>query len=383
MKNLCILGATGSVGTQTLDVVRNQQKDFCVKAISANTNLKKVLEIIHEFKVKYVAITNEDTYKLLKNYCKENNINVEVLYGIEGLNYISTIDEVDTVVVSVVGMAGFIPTLNAIKARKNIALANKETLIAGGKIVMDLASKYKVKILPVDSEHSAIFQCLQGNSYNNIKKILLTGSGGPFRGKKIDELENITPDQAIRHPKWNMGKKISVDSSTLMNKGLEVIEAHILFGVDYDNIQVIIHPESVIHSMVQYEDNSIIAQLAATDMKLPIQYALNYPNRKKNVVESLDFYKIKNLHFEEPDLNTFKCLKYAYYAGKCGGIMPTVLNSANEAAVNLFLNHKIKYLQIQQIIEECLLKQKNNLNPSVNDIIDIDKEIKKYIYSKY
>ncbi len=341
MKNITILGATGSIGTQTLQVIRDEKEKFKVTAVSANTNSYKIIEIIEEFKPLYAVLMDNKAFQEVIEYCSNKKIKTKILSGVEGLNIISTLEEVDLVVTSVVGMIGLVPTLEAIKAGKDIALANKETLVVGGKLVMSEAKKHKVKILPVDSEHGAIFQCLQGNESSSVSNILLTASGGPFRGKKREELLQVTVDDALRHPKWNMGKKISIDSATLMNKGLEVIEAHWLFEVDYNNIQVIVHPESVIHSMVEYKDGSVIAQMANTNMKLPIQYALNYPIREKRIIERLDFYTLKTLNFEKPDMETFKALKLAYEAGKMGGTMPAILNAANEAAVDLFLNKEL------------------------------------------
>ncbi|WP_373898462.1 1-deoxy-D-xylulose-5-phosphate reductoisomerase [Haloimpatiens sp. FM7315] len=383
MKNISILGATGSIGTQTLDVIRSEKDHLSLKGVSANTNSEKIIEIIEEFNVEYVVMMAPKSYEVVKSYCLVNNKSTKVLYGMEGLIYIATMDSVDIVVTAVVGMIGLVPTLEAIKASKDIALANKETLVVGGEIVTYEAKKNNIKILPVDSEHGAIFQCLQGNKYEDINKILLTASGGPFRGKSKEDLVNITPNEALKHPKWNMGKKISIDSSTLMNKGLEVIEAHWLFGVDYDKIKVIVHPESIVHSMVEYKDGSIIAQLASPDMRLPIQYAINYPERKNSRIKPLDFYSISQLHFDKPDMDTFRCLKLAYEAGKSGGIMPTVLNSANEVAVDLFLNGKISYLSIERIIEKCLNKYNNIQKPTVENIIEVDKDVREYIRSTY
>ncbi|QGU95215.1 1-deoxy-D-xylulose-5-phosphate reductoisomerase [Clostridium bovifaecis] len=383
MKNISILGATGSVGTQALDVIKNQDDKFKLVAFSSNKNFKKTIEIIEGFKPEYVAINDKNTFNKVKDYCRNNHIKIIVLEGMDGLIEISTLNEVDMVITSIVGMIGLVPTLEAIKSGKDIALANKETLVTGGELVIGAAKSYGVNILPVDSEHSAIFQCLQGNPLNSLNKILLTASGGPFRGKSRKELVDITPEQAIKHPKWNMGKKISIDSSTLMNKGLEVIEAHWLFNVDYDSIKVLVHPESIIHSMVEYKDGSIIAQLASTDMRLPIQYALNYPNREKCIVDRLDFYRIKNLTFDEPDLTNFKGLKLSYEAGKAGGIMPTILNSANEAAVDLFLNRKISYLQIIDLIEECMNKFKNEKLSDLQVILVTENKVKSFINSKY
>lgn len=383
MKYISILGATGSIGTQTLDVIRNEKNNFFLVGISANRNYSKVVDIIKEFYPKHVAITDENTYTKVKNYCEENNFQIEITYGMEGLNRIATLPDVDIVVTSIVGMIGLIPTLNAIKAGKDIALANKETLVVGGQLVKAAALKHNVNILPVDSEHGAVFQCLQGNKKSEVNKIILTASGGPFRGKETKDLINVSCDQALKHPKWNMGRKISIDSATLMNKGLEVIEAHWLFDVDYTNIEVVVHPQSIIHSMVEYIDGSVIAQMGATDMKLPIQYALNYPNRNKRVVETLNFYEMNSLTFEKPDLDTFKCLKLAYEAGKIGGTMPTILNSANEVAVELFLENRIKFLDIAYIIENCMNKFSYLSNFTVEDILETDNTIRQYVYNKY
>lgn len=383
MKNISILGVTGSIGTQTLDVIRYSNKEFNLVGISANKSYKKVIDIIEEFSPKYVAMMDHNSYLQVKSYCEENNKNIVVLSGIEGLNRISTLEEIEMVVTSVVGMIGLIPTINAIRAKKHVALANKETLVVAGEIVMKEARENGVKILPVDSEHCAVFQSLQGAKHNEVNKVILTASGGPFRGKKRNELKEITPEQALKHPKWNMGKKISIDSSTLVNKGLEVIEAHFLFGVDYDDIQVVIHPQSIIHSMVEYKDGSVIAQLGSTDMRLPIQYALNYPRRGKAIAEKLDFYSLGSLTFEKPDMDTFQCLRLAYEAGKVGGTMPAVFNGANEVAVELFLDKKIKYLQIEEIIKEAMDSFEHITSPTIEEIIDIDKRTREYVLNKY
>lgn len=383
MKNISILGATGSIGSQTLDVLRKEKMNFKLIAISANNNYHKVINIIEEFSPQYVAMMDENAFNIIKEYCSDKKLKVEVLRGIQGLNYIATLPEVDMVVTSVVGMIGLEPTINAIRAKKDIALANKETLVVAGDIVTAEAKANNVKILPVDSEHGAIFQCLQGNDKADLSKLILTASGGPFRGMKKEELIHIKPEQALKHPKWNMGKKISIDSATLMNKGLEVIEAHWLFNMDYNNIQVVVHPQSIIHSMVEYVDGSIIAQLAVTDMKLPIQYALNYPKRSKNIIEKLDFYNIGAITFEKPDMNTFMPLKLAYEAGKSGGLMPTILNGANEKAVELFLNGHIKFIEIGEIIEECLNKFENFTSYHIKEIIELDKKVKNYVEGKY
>lgn len=383
MKNICILGATGSIGTQALQVIKQEKDSLNLYAVSANKSWEKIINIIKEFQPKYVSMTDKDAFLKVKEFCKENNKNTEVLYGIEGMNSIASLNEVDIVLTSVVGMIGLEPTLKAIRNKKHIALANKETLVVAGEIIKKEAFENKVNILPVDSEHGAIFQCLLGNRKEDIDKIHLTASGGPFRGRKREELENVTVEQALKHPNWSMGRKITIDSATLMNKGLEVIEAHFLFDVDYKDIEVVVHPESIIHSMVEYKDGSIIAQLASPDMKLPIQYAFNYPTRKNRVIKKLNLFEIGNLSFYKPDLNTFRCLYLAYRAGKIGGMMPAILNSANEYAVELFLNKKIDFLQIANIIEECMDKFYIKEEQNVEKIIHMDKVIGKYIKEKY
>ncbi|GAA0723013.1 1-deoxy-D-xylulose-5-phosphate reductoisomerase [Clostridium malenominatum] len=383
MKKLTILGATGSIGTQALDVIRKEEENFSLVAVSAHSNWKSIINILEEFNPSYVAMTEINAYNEVVKYCRDRNKKTSVIFGMEGLNAISTLHEVDIVLTSIVGMVGLKPTFNAIKAGKDIALANKETLVVGGKIIMDEVNKHKVKLLPVDSEHSAIFQCLSGNSKDEVDKIIITASGGPFRGKKIEELQNILPEEALKHPRWNMGKKISIDSATLMNKGLEVIEAHYLFGLDYDDIQVVVHPQSIVHSMVQYKDGSVIAQMGTTDMRLPIQYALNYPKRKTVIGEKLNFYNMENLTFEKPDLTTFKPLKLAYEAGKAGGFAPTILNGANEASVELFLNKEIKFLQIGNILEEALNKFHSSEDLSIESIIDMDKKVREYVFKHF
>lgn len=383
MKNISILGVTGSIGEQALDVIRRDSENFSLVGISANTSYDKVFNIIHEFNPKYAAITEKNTYNKLMEYAKINNLKTEILYGLDGLNIVASSEETDILLTSVVGMVGLIPTITAIKAGKDIALANKETLVVGGEIVMREAAKNKINILPVDSEHGAIFQCLQGNNISDLRRIILTASGGPFRGKKYDDLKSVTSSDALKHPKWNMGKKISIDSSTLMNKGLEVIEAHWLFNSPYEKIEVVVHPQSIIHSMVEYKDGSIIAQLGSTDMRLPIQYALNYPVRKKKVVDSLDFSMISSLTFEKPDFETFKCLKLAFEAGKIGGTMPAILNAANEVAVELFLNNEIKFLQIGDIIEECMCKFSYKNQFIVDDVLQTDEAVRRFVREKY
>ena len=385
MKNISILGATGSIGTQTLDVIRNSDEKINLIGITANSSVDKIKEIIGEFEPKYVAMMDENSSKIIEEFCNKEYPNIQVFSGIDGLVKIATLEEIDTVVTSVVGMIGLKPTIAAIEAKKDIALANKETLVVAGELVMNKAKENNVKILPVDSEHSAIFQSLSGYKNKDINKILLTASGGPFRGKTIDDLKDVTVKEALKHPKWNMGQKISIDSATLMNKGLEVIEAHFLFDCDYDNIEVIVHPQSIIHSMVEYKDASVIAQLGSPDMRLPIQYALNYPERKGMIAKQVNFYELGALTFEKPDLGTFKCLRFAYEAGKIGGLAPTILNGANEEAVALLLKEKIKFLQIAEIIEECMSVFKENYYDelTLDNIIELDKKVREYIRTKW
>ncbi len=381
MKKISILGGTGSIGTQALDVIRKSNGELRLIGVTANTSVEKIIKIIEEFEPSYVAMMDFKSAHEIKEYCKKSNRTIEVLNGIKGLNKIASLEEIDIVVTSVVGMIGLEPTIKAIEAKKDIGLANKETLVVAGELVMKSAKENNVKIFPVDSEHSAIFQSLRGNDTNTLRKIILTASGGPFRGKKTEELLDIRVEDALKHPKWNMGRKISIDSATLMNKGLEVIEAHWLFNCDYDNIQVVVHPQSVVHSMVEYTDGSIIAQLGAQDMRLPIQYALNYEKRKKLIANTIDFYEISKLTFEKPDLDTFKALDLSFKAGRTGGLMPTVLNGANEAAVELFLDEKVKFLEISNIIEKCMKIFKGEVKKELNleNIIDLDKRVKEYV----
>lgn len=372
MKKISILGSTGSIGTQTLDVVRANRDKFEVVAISANSSINLLLEQIKEFKPKYVAVYNEASAKVLKEMIP-SDINIEVLSGMEGLVAISSLDEIDVLLTAIVGMIGLVPTLEAIKKGKTIALANKETLVTAGQLVMEEAKKNNVKILPVDSEHSAIFQCLNGENNKEIESLILTASGGPFRGKTKSQLLNVTKNEALKHPNWSMGRKISIDSSTLMNKGLEVIEAKWLFDVNTDKIDVVVHPQSIIHSMVQFVDSSIIAQMGCPDMKLPIQYALTYPDRILNDFERLDFSKLTSLTFEKPDLETFPCLKLAYDSSNMGGTYSAVLNAANEVLVNEFLEDKIGFYDIPYYIEKTLDAHKSISKPSLEEILHIDK----------
>lgn len=351
MKKIAILGSTGSIGTQTLEIV-DEQRDIEVVALSAGGNIDLLEKQMRKYKPKLVSVWEEVKAKELRENTRD--LGIPVCYGMEGLIETATITESEILVTAIVGMLGIRPTIAAIKAGKKIALANKETLVTAGHIIMPLAKEYKVPILPVDSEHSAIFQSLQGAGTNKIHKILLTASGGPFRGRKTDDLKDIQVEDALKHPNWSMGRKITIDSSTLVNKGLEVMEAKWLFNVELDQIQVVVHPQSVIHSAVEYEDGAVIAQLGTPDMRLPIQYALYYPERRNLSGKRLNLFELGNLTFEEPDLKTFRGLSLAYEAMRRGGNIPTVFNAANEKAVNLFLNRKISYLQITELIEEAM-----------------------------
>ena len=380
MKKVIILGSTGSIGTQTLNVIKNFRENFEVVGLTAYNNVELLSKQIREFNPKVVAVKDEDKANQLRENLKKN---VEILTGSKGLQEIVKYDA-DLVVVAVEGIAGLIPTVTAIQRGKDIALANKEVLVTAGQIVMDLAKKKGIRLLPIDSEHSAILQCLKGNDRKEISRLILTASGGPFRGKKKEVLKKVTVEQALNHPNWKMGKKITIDSATLMNKGFEVIEAKWLFDISEDKIDVVVHPQSIIHSMVEYIDGSIIAQLATADMRIPIQYALNYPTRNYiKEVKFLDFSVITQLTFEKPDLETFRCLSLAYEALKIGGTMTTVLNAADEIAVSLFLNKKIEFLQIAEIIEESMKEHNNIQNPTLDDIINVDKEVKEKIAKKY
>lgn len=371
MKKISILGSTGSIGTQALDVIRENKDKFELIAISGNTSVDMLFNQIKEFSPKYVAVYDEYSYIKLKGML-DDKFSTKVLCGMNGLKEICSLDEVDVVLTAVVGMIGLLPTLEAIKHKKNIALANKETLVCAGELVISEAKKYGVKILPVDSEHSAIFQCLNGEENRFVDKIILTASGGPFRGKTREELINVTKNEALKHPNWSMGQKISIDSSTLMNKGLEVIEARWLF--DTDNIDVLVHPQSIIHSMVEFNDSSVIAQLGCPDMKLPIQYALTYPDRVKNDFERLDLTKLSSLTFEKPDKETFPCLNLAYESLKLGDTYSLVLNSCNEVLVDLFLKDQIGFYDIPKYIEYFMKNHSRVKNASLEEILNIDFE---------
>lgn len=369
MKKIVVLGSTGSIGTQTLDVVRNNT-DMEVVAMAAGSNIKLLEKQIREFRPRMVCVFDEKKAKELRILVAD--LDVEITSGMEGLIACSVIPEADVVLTAIVGMIGIQPTIAAIKAKKDIALANKETLVTAGHIIMPLAQEYNVKILPVDSEHSAIFQALNGENYNRISRILLTASGGPFRGMTTKQLEKVGLEDALNHPNWSMGRKITIDSATMVNKGLEVIEAKWLFGVDFDQIEVVVQPKSIIHSMVEFVDGGVIAQLGTPDMKLPIQYALTYPDRRELGGERLDFATLSKIAFEAPDLDTFRGLSLAYEVGRMGGSMPTVYNAANERAVAKFLNREISFLKIYEIIEDAIQWHRKVDNPSVNEILDIE-----------
>lgn len=369
MKKIAILGSTGSIGTQTLEVVR-ENGDIQVLGIVAGSNIGLLEEQIREFHPRLAAVWSAEKAGELRTRIADTD--TRVVSGMDGLLEVSIMEDTEILVTAVVGMIGLRPTIEAIKAGKDIALANKETLVTAGHLIMPLAREHHVSILPVDSEHSAIFQSLQGNEKKKVHKILLTASGGPFRGKKEEELLEIRVEDALKHPNWAMGRKITIDSSTMVNKGLEVIEAKWLFGVDVDQVQVVVQPQSIIHSMVEYVDGAIMAELGTPDMKLPIQYALYYPERRYLSGERVDFWSLGKLEFEKPDMDTFYGLKLAYEAGEKGGSLPTVFNAANELAVRQFLNREIKYLEIVEIIEDCMRAHQNIANPSVEQILDTE-----------
>ncbi len=380
MRKIGILGSTGSIGTQTLDIVRNNP-DLQVVALAAGSNVALMEQQIREFEPEFAVMWDEAAAKNLRG--KVADLPVKILCGMEGLLEISVLPGMEVLVTAIVGMIGIRPTIAAIEAGKTIALANKETLVTAGHIIMPLAAKHNVPILPVDSEHSAIFQSLNGEPKERLSKILLTASGGPFRGKKYDELANMTVEDALKHPNWSMGRKITIDSSTLVNKGLEVIEAKWLFGVELSQIQVVVHPQSIIHSMVEFVDGGIMAQLGTPDMKLPIQYALFYPDRRPMEGKRVDFYDLAQITFEKPDMDTFKGLALALKAGEMGGSMPTVYNAANERAVALFLDRKIRFLEIAEIIRASMEQHEMIKNPSVEQILAAEAATYEYISRIY
>lgn len=373
MKKIAILGSTGSIGTQTLEVVRNYKKDLEIVSLAAGSNIELLEKQIREFQPKLVCVFKEEAARILKENVKDTD--TRVVSGMEGLMQAAIIDEAEIVVTAFVGMIGIRPTIEAIKAGKDIALANKETLVTAGHIIMPLAQEMNVKILPVDSEHSAIFQCLNGESPKEINKILLTASGGPFRGYAKEQMRDITVEQALKHPNWSMGKKITIDSATMVNKGLEVIEAKWLFGVEFDDVQVVVQPQSLIHSMVEFRDGAIMAQLGTPDMKLPIQYALFYPERRFLPGKRVDFRTLAHIDFQIPDMENFNGLALAYKAGKTGGSMTTVFNAANEYSVGRFLNREIGFLDITDSIQYAMEHHKLIENPTVEQILETEQEV--------
>ena len=379
-KKIAILGSTGSIGTQTLDIVR-KEADLQVTALAAGTNVELMEKQVREFRPALVAMWSEEAANDLR--VRLDDLTVRVTYGMEGLLEVAAHEEAEVLVTAIVGMIGIRPTIAAIGQGKTIALANKETLVTAGHIIMPLAAKKGVPILPVDSEHSAIFQSMHGENRERVEKILLTASGGPFRGKKREELASMTVEDALNHPNWSMGKKVTIDSASLVNKGLEVMEAKWLFDVELEQIQVLVHPQSIIHSAVQYVDGGIMAQMGVPDMKLPIQYALFYPDRRPMDTGRVDFFKLRQLTFEEPDTDTFRGLSLAYQAARRGGTLPTVFNAANEKAVALFLQRKITFLQIPELIERSMEDHRVIDNPSVDEILAAETETYEYIKRKF
>lgn len=380
MKKIAILGSTGSIGTQTLEIVRDNP-DLQVTGLAAGANIELLERQVREFRPRLVSLQSEADCKELKTRLAD--MEVQVIPGMEGLLAIAQMEESEILVTAIVGMIGIRPTIAAINRKKDIALANKETLVTAGHIIMPLAAKMGVSILPVDSEHSAIFQSMQGENRDRVSRLLITASGGPFRGRTRQELETVRLEDALKHPNWSMGHKITIDSATLVNKGLEVMEAKWLFDVELDRIQVVVHPQSIIHSMVEYVDGGIMAQLGVPDMKLPIQYALFYPDRRPMAGKRVDFYELGSITFERPDMNTFTGLKLALRAAAEGGSVPTVFNAANEKAVSLFLNRKIRFLQIPEIIEMCMDAHKKKENPDVEEILSAEQETYELIQSKF
>lgn len=380
MKKIAILGSTGSIGTQTLEIVR-ENTDLEVVGLAAGSNVELLEKQVREFRPRLVSLQSEKSCKELKSRLAD--MEVEIVSGMEGLIQIAEMEESEVLITAIVGMIGIQPTIAAICKGKDIALANKETLVTAGHIIMPLAAQKGVSILPVDSEHSAIFQSMQGENRAQVSKLLITASGGPFRGKTKADLENVQLEDALKHPNWAMGNKITIDSATLVNKGLEVMEAKWLFHVDLDQIQVVVHPQSIIHSMVEYVDGGIIAQLGMPDMKLPIQYALFYPNRRPMAGKRVDFYELGSITFEKPDIETFTGLKLALRAAREGGSMPTVFNAANEEAVRLFLQRKIRFLQIPEIIEMCMQAHKRIENPEVKAILAAEQETYELIRANF
>ncbi|SCZ78411.1 1-deoxy-D-xylulose-5-phosphate reductoisomerase [Pseudobutyrivibrio xylanivorans] len=380
-KNISILGSTGSIGTQTLDIVSQNPDDLNVVAMSCGSNLDLFESQIRKYEPTLVSVGTEELAKDLKT--RLSDITIDINFGMEGLIAVATAEEADTVVTAVVGMVGVQPTIAAINAGKDIALANKETLVTAGHIIMPLAKEKGVSILPVDSEHSAIFQSLNGERHNKISKILLTASGGPLRGRTLDDLENVTLEDALKHPNWSMGAKITIDSATMINKGLEVMEAKWLFGVNLNQVEVVVHPQSILHSAVEFMDGAVIGQMGTPDMRLPILYALFYPNRKTLYSEPLDLFKVGTLTFERPDMETFYGLALAYDAMDAGGNVPTVFNAANERAVAKFLKNKIKFLEIPEIVSEAMINVDFIQNPTIEQVLETEQMTYDYIESRW
>ena len=372
MKRITLLGSTGSIGTQTLDIVAEYPDKFQIVGMTAGGNIELLAQQIRQFQPEIVAIASQNKLVELKEAIADLDIKPILLAGAEGIETVAAYGDSEIVVTGIVGCAGLLPTIAAIKAGKNIALANKETLIAGGEVVMPLVKKHGVKLLPADSEHSAIFQCLQGVPDGGLRRLILTASGGAFRDRATEELASVTVADALKHPNWAMGKKITIDSATLMNKGLEVIEAHYLFGVDYDQIEIVIHPQSIIHSLIELEDTSVLAQLGIPDMRLPLLYSLSYPDRIPTQWERLDLVKCGTLTFREPDHRKYPCMQLAYAAGRAGGTMPAVLNAANEQVVELFLQERVRYIEIADLIEQVCDKHNCIAKPELEDILEAD-----------
>jgi 1-deoxy-D-xylulose-5-phosphate reductoisomerase len=381
MKNIAVLGSTGSIGKNTLEVVRNLNRNgfpVCVKYISANSNAALLAEQIEEFKPKAAVIFNTQSFEELKK--SSLNHKCEILCGQDGINDIASRDDFELVVNALVGFSGLCPTIEAIKSGKDIALANKESLVVAGQLINSLLEEKKSKLLPIDSEHSAILQCITGEPLSKVTKLILTASGGPFREYSKAQFDSVKREEALKHPNWKMGNKITIDSATLMNKGFEIIEAKWLFNISVENIEVLIHPQSIIHSMVEFSDGSVKAQLGVPDMKVPIQYALTYPDRVASDFPRIDFTALKNLTFEQPDFDKFECLALAYEVIKTGGSYPVVLNASNEAAVDLFLNNKIKFTDIPYLIKSALDKHDNSNGMDLESIIEIDKWSRRFVY---
>ena len=374
MKTLSILGSTGSIGTQALDIIRANPSEFRIAGLTTNRNIELLKKQILEFKPKAVAVMDEEKADELKP-----EVNAEVFSGIQGITKIARLNEADTVVNSLVGSIGVLPTIEAIKNKKSIALANKETLVTAGSAVMGEVKKNKVTLMPIDSEHSAIFQCLNGEDIRNVEKITITASGGPFRDFTKEQMAKVSVKDALKHPTWSMGNKITIDSATMMNKGFEIIEAHWLYSMPYEKIKVAVHPQSIIHSLVEFRDGSTMAQLGLPDMKIPIQYALTYPKRLSLAGKRLDLAQIKKLDFGEPDFEKFPCLKYAFEAGKAGGTMPAVLNAANEVAVYAFLDGKIGFLDVAKIIKKQMDSHKAIKNPDIYEILEADRKTREEV----